>query len=158
MDYTCLDISTLIPHRDAMCLLDRVEEWSPRHIVCTATSHRRPDNPLRDSSGVRALCGIEYGAQAVAAHGALRSTGPEPLVRSGVLVSARDVTATRSHLNNLDGPLWVLATLVLDHEQGGIYDVVLTGGGETVMSGRLTVMMSVEHPTLRSATSTDGVT
>ena len=51
MDSTCVDISRLIPHRGAMCLLDRVENWDKDHIVCRTTSHRRPDNPLRDDSG-----------------------------------------------------------------------------------------------------------
>ena len=139
-----------------MCLLDRVENWDKDHIVCRTTSHRRPDNPLRDDSGLRAVCGIEYGAQAMAAHAALLAGLSGPGILSGVLVSARDVTATRSHLDDLVEPLTIRATLVLTHDQGGIYDVVLTSDGGTVMSGRLSVMMAVGQPHVILSAVTEG--
>ncbi len=157
MDSLCLDIAQLIPHRGAMCLLASIDSWDEGHMICQATSHRRLDNPLRDESGLRSLCGIEYGAQAIAAHAALLRGLSGPNLLSGLLVSVRDVTTTRSHLDDLAGPLTILATLVLTHDQGSIYDVVLTSDGETVMSGRLSVMMSVGNPhVVPSDSSTEG--
>ena len=146
MDGAKLDISHLIPHRGAMCLLDGIEAWDDTHIICRATSHHRQDHPLRDDSGLRALCGIEYGAQAIAAHAALLG-GLDPCsLASGVLASARDVTTTRSHLDNVPGPLTIRAMLVLTHDQGSIYDVLITGDGEAVLTGRLSVMISIDNP------------
>ncbi|MGZ8393478.1 MAG: hypothetical protein ACXW34_06615 [Nitrospira sp.] len=157
MDRSGLDISPLIPHRGAMCLLDSIESWAEDHIVCRATSHRRPDNPLRDDSGLRALCSIEYAAQAIAAHAALlREPSGRSLV-SGVLASARDVTVMLSHLDDLLGPLTIRATLLLTHEEGSIYDVMMTGDGRTVMTGRLSVMMSADHPHMVQPASPEGV-
>lgn len=143
MDRASLDISSLIPHRGAMCLLDGIEAWDETHIVCRATSHHRPDHPLRDDSGLRALCGIEYGAQAIAAHAALLGGLSAHSLSSGVLASARDVTTTRSHLDDLAGPLTIRAMLILTHEQGSIYDVLIMGDGRTVVRGRLSVMISI---------------
>ena len=111
---------------------------------------------MRDDSGLRALCGIEYGAQAIAAHAALLNGLSGSSLLSGVLASARDVTTTRSHLDDLAGPLTIRATLVMTHGQGSIYDVVLTDDDGTVMSGRLSVMMSVGNPHRTPSASTKG--
>ncbi len=140
------DISQLVPHRGTMCLLDGVDTWDADHIVCRATSHLRPDNPLRDDSGLRALCAIEYGAQAIAAHAALVSGGPGQRVREGVLASLRNIRTTLSHLDGLKGALTILARLQLSHQQGCIYDVTVTGDGQTVLSGRLSVMRLPDTP------------
>lgn len=142
MEHYCGDISQLVPHRGTMCLLDGVDTWDADHIVCRATSHLRPDNPLRDDSGLRALCAIEYGAQAMAAHATLLGLGPGHRVTDGVLASLRTVTTTLSHLDELKGALTILATLQLTHQQGRIYDVTVTGDGRTVLTGRLSVMLA----------------
>ena len=144
MELSCNDMSRLVPHSGTMCLLDGVENWDADHIVCRATSHLRPDNPLRDDSGLRALCAIEYGAQAIAAHAALLGLGHGHGVTEGVLASLRNVTMTLSHLDELKGALTILATLQLTHQQGRIYDITVTGDGRTVLTGRLSVMLAPE--------------
>ena len=63
-------ILALIPHQGMMCLLDRVAAWSAADITCGASSHLSPDNPLRRDGRLGAICGIEYGLQAAALHGA----------------------------------------------------------------------------------------
>jgi predicted hotdog family 3-hydroxylacyl-ACP dehydratase len=60
-----------IPHHGRMCLLDEVLEWDAQHIRCRSGTHRQPDHPLRSQGRLGAACGIEYAAQAMAAHGAL---------------------------------------------------------------------------------------
>jgi predicted hotdog family 3-hydroxylacyl-ACP dehydratase len=139
-----------------MCLLDSVEHWGDGHIVCRATSHHRLDNPLRDDSGLRALCGIEYGAQAIAAHGALVQGVRDPNLWSGVLVSARHVMTTRSHLNDLAGALTIRATLLVAPDHGSVYNVEITSDGRTLLTGRLSVMLSVGYPPRASSASTEG--
>ncbi|MCW5800283.1 MAG: 3-hydroxydecanoyl-(acyl-carrier-protein) dehydratase, inferred for ABFAE pathway [Nitrospira sp.] len=145
MEPCCDDISRLVPHSGTMCLLDGVEAWDPDHIVCRAISHLRPDNPLRDGSGLRAICAIEYGAQAIAAHATLLGNGHTQRVGEGVLASLRNVTTTVSHLDVLKGALTILATLQLSHQQGRIYDVRVTADGRTVLTGRLSVMLEADN-------------
>jgi len=48
------DIAALIPHRGAMCLLERVLEWDARHIVLATRTHAAPDNPLKLGGRLRA--------------------------------------------------------------------------------------------------------
>lgn len=157
MDTSCLNMAGLIPHQGAMCLLDAIERWDQDHIVCRTTSHRRLDNPLRDASGLRALCAIEYGAQAIAAHAALLGRPSGRSLEAGVLAYVRDVTTTLSHLDQLIGALTIRATLVLTHEQGSIYDVVVTGDGRAVMTGRLSVMMPTDEFQAIQPVSTEGL-
>ncbi|BCA55721.1 phosphotransferase [Nitrospira sp. KM1] len=135
------NIADLIPHQGSMCLLDSVETWDDEHIVCLATSHRRLDNPLRDGSGLRALCAIEYGAQAIAAHAFLTQASPGGRSGIGLLAAARDVIATVSHLDNVDGPLTIRAQAVLRFDRGNIYDVAIQYRERPLLTGRLTVVL-----------------
>ncbi|HUN39907.1 MAG TPA: hypothetical protein VMU81_06430 [Acetobacteraceae bacterium] len=79
----------LIPHQGTMCLLDRVLGWSAAEISCIAISHLAPDNPLRRDGQLGAICGIEYGLQAAALHGAL--------VQWGAMLAVPAVEAAAQH-------------------------------------------------------------
>ena len=70
-------IAALIPQQGAMCLLDGVLSWDAAGIACRAVSHLDPANPLRQHGRLGAICGIEYGLQAAALHGALSAGAPQ---------------------------------------------------------------------------------
>jgi predicted hotdog family 3-hydroxylacyl-ACP dehydratase len=65
------EIYDRIPHSGAMRLLDSVLFWDDRSIVCSATSHADPENPLRDNGALSSVHALEYAAQAIAVHGSL---------------------------------------------------------------------------------------
>jgi predicted hotdog family 3-hydroxylacyl-ACP dehydratase len=137
-----LVVANLIPHQGAMCLLDSIDNWDARSIVCSATSHWRPDHPLKGSSGLHAVCAIEYGAQAVAAHARLLAgTDPGPH-RLGFLASVRDVVMSGLRLDDLDDPLTVRAERILSQDDGHIYEVTVTAGPNPILTGRIMVMAS----------------
>ncbi len=93
-----IDIAALIPHQRAMCLLEEVVAWDTSRICCRTSSHRNPQHPLRDATGLPVASGIEYAAQAIAVHGGLlaaHSSAPAPAFRApaaGYLANAKDVT------------------------------------------------------------------
>src|SRR5690606_38662745 len=87
-----------LPHPGSMCLLDAVTDWDAQHIRCTASSDRAADNPLRAHDRLGAACGIEYAAQAMAAHGALLAAA-DSAPRAGYLASVRGVDL---HVERLD--------------------------------------------------------
>jgi predicted hotdog family 3-hydroxylacyl-ACP dehydratase len=60
-----------IPHQGGMCLLDEVLNWNSTRVQCRSSTHRDASNPLRSRDRLAAVCGIEYGAQSMAVHGAL---------------------------------------------------------------------------------------
>ena len=80
------DVAALIPHQGGMCLWEHIVEWDDTRVVLETGSHRLLDNPLRANGKLRAVHLCEYGAQAMAVHGALKAA-PEraPLPRNSSL-------------------------------------------------------------------------
>lgn len=122
-------IARLIPHAGAMCLLDRVVKHDATSITCEAESHRLGDNPLRNEAGLPASAGIEYAAQAIALHAALRK-GAGPAGR-GFLAVLSDVRWNRGRLDDLPAPLLIQADLLADTGGGLQYRFSVGAKGET---------------------------
>ncbi len=131
-------IEAHIPHRGAMCLFDAVLDWNSQHVLCRTNSHRRVDNPLRSAGRLGIACGVEYGAQAAAIHGALRSSGPTPA--AGMLVSIRGLQFGALRLDEADEELLCAASLALCDAATAIYDVELRCAGRQLLAGRITVV------------------
>src|SRR4051812_30991395 len=104
-------IARLIPHQGRMCLLSSVESFSPTAVVCRAVSHADPDNPLRRNGVLAPVCGIEYGLQAMAVHGAMLEEASQ---RPGYLTSLREIRLRDgvTDLGSVAGPLTVRAELL----------------------------------------------
>ena len=124
-----------LPHRGEMNLLERIVRWDETSIDGVATSHQSGRNPLRRGAGVPIVAGIEYGAQAAAAHGALVSGRPSA---DGFLASIRDV---RFHAEALDAtqPIEVHAEQLAMSEAGVLYRFRVCASGRALVEGRLTV-------------------
>ncbi len=131
-------IAALLPHAGDMVLLDSVEDWSETEIVCRAVSHRAPDNPLRSNARLSALCGVEYGAQAMAIHGALVRGGE---MRPGVLASLRSVVCHAERLDDREDDLTVRAAMVAGETSSFVYDFFLRAGDARLMEGRAAVFL-----------------
>ena len=133
-------IAAHIPHRGAMCLLDGVLEWDERRIVCRAASHRDVANPLRVAGILPAACGIEYGAQAMAVHGALLDAHGAPLGR-GFLASVRAVRLRAARLDDVEGPLQVSAERLGGEDDHVLYAFSIAGDAGELVSGRAAVVL-----------------
>ena len=134
------DIAALIPHRGAMCLLERVLEWDARHIVLATRTHAAPDNPLKLGGRLRAIHACEYGAQAAAAHGGLLARAASGAGASGMIVTLRNVRLCQGDLHELHGELIVEAEQLLGGAEGWQYAFHLRHGATVLASGRVTVM------------------
>lgn len=127
-----------LPHGRAMCLLESVVEWDENNIRCTATSHRDPDNPLREGAGLPVLSGVEYAAQAMALHGSLVFSDPAP--RAGYLASLRDVTWAVEWLNDLEGALEINARKIGGDSIGALYAFRIESNRRLLLAGRAAVV------------------
>lgn len=87
MDVMSIPVSELVPHDPPMVLLDRVLSCDESTLVAELTI--RPDSIMCDEFGVPGWVGIEYMAQAVAAHAGARarSRGEPPSI--GYLLGTR---------------------------------------------------------------------
>ena len=137
---TRTDIERLIPHAGAMCLLDSVVHWDSTKIRCVSRTHRDAANPLRTGGQLPALCGIEYAAQAMAAHGGLAGTVTgKP--RTGYLASLRNIACNDERLDQREGDLVVEAERLMGDEARVIYQFTLRVGEFEVLNGRATVVL-----------------
>jgi predicted hotdog family 3-hydroxylacyl-ACP dehydratase len=125
-----------LPHQDAMNLLDGIVEWDEVRVRAAARNHRSPTHPLRRAGELPAVCGIEYGAQAAAAHGALVSrehAGP------GLLASVRGIVLHVPRLDDVPGDLDVLAERLGGDDAGVLYRFEVASGGRLLVEGRVAV-------------------
>ena len=136
------DIERLIPHAGAMCLLDGVIRWDDASIVCVSGRHRDPDNPLRNRGRLGVLSGVEFAAQAMAAHGRLAG-GVRARPRTGYMVSLRDVVCGCERLDLVTGNLIVEAERVMGDDDRATYRFVVRGDARDLLSGRATVVLDV---------------
>lgn len=133
-------IAARIPHGGAMCLLDAVVAWDAQRIRCEATSHLRPDNPLRSKGRLASVCGIEYAAQAMAVHGALvGEEGTRP--RVGMLTSVRGVQIHVDNLDALAAPLDIEAERMGGDDVTVLYRFTVHCAGRLLLSGRAAVIL-----------------
>ena len=129
-----------LPHQGSMCLLDHVDSWDAQHIQCSASSHRAPDNPLRAHGRLGAACGIEYAAQAMAAHGALlAATDSAP--RAGYLASVRAVELKVARLDDIAADLRVEAVRESGDDNTILYGFSVYAGQDLLLGGRAIVVL-----------------
>lgn len=135
------DITALVPHQGPMCLLEEVVHYDERAIACRATSHRSAGNPLRREGRLPGLAGIEYAAQALAAHCALVGTGSELRVDHGVLAGVRAVALRIDRLDDIDEALDVRAERLIADGPRLLYSFVVQAGARELLSGRVAVVL-----------------
>lgn len=133
-------IAARIPHQGSMCLLDAVIDWTPATIRCTAGSHRRADNPLRDGDRLGVAAGIEYAAQAMALHGGLIADDNKP-PRQGYLASVRSVNFHTLRLDDLHVDLLVEAERLSGDANQVLYRFAVSAGGRALLDGRAAVIL-----------------
>lgn len=126
-----------------MCLLDAVLAWDAVGIHAISESHANSDHPLRGEYGLHAVHLAEYGAQAMAVHGALRARQHGVAeARPGRLVSLRDVALAVEYVDAADGHLDVHAECLYADDAGAQYAFRIEQRGRLLASGRAAVI----HP------------
>ena len=141
-------LNGLVPHQGAMCLLESVLRWDAEGIVCRAVSHLDPAHPLRAEGRLGAVCGIEYGLQAAAAHGALRerALGRGGPAAPGWFAALREAELLTDRLDRpAFGALDVSAALEAAGAGGMIYRFALHAeDGRPLLRGRATIALPAE--------------
>jgi predicted hotdog family 3-hydroxylacyl-ACP dehydratase len=132
------EVYSKLPHAGAMCLLEQVLEHDRDFIRCATASHRDPHNPLRRDGILSAVHGVEYAAQAAAAHGVLSDVldGDATLLLGAV----RDLDMRVARLDRLPAPLQVMAWLEARAGINAVYRFELSAHEHIWISGRITLM------------------
>lgn len=146
------EIAARIPHTDDMCLLDGVESWDDENIVCTTRTHLDGNNPLREAGRLGAACGVEYAAQAMAIHGALRAgLADDSRPRAGFLASMRDVQLHVARLDDIAEALRIEANRLSGDGQTVLYGFSLRSSENVLLTGRAAVVLDADKLQEKSA-------
>lgn len=132
-------IAQLIPHGEAMCLLDQVTGWDEYRLSATTASHRREDNPLREKGRLDTVALVEYGAQAAAVHAALQQSGLGE-VRPAYLGAIKKLRLFTRDVDTSVAELQIQAQCVLNNDNGAIYDIRASAKGNDLMAGRIVLI------------------
>jgi predicted hotdog family 3-hydroxylacyl-ACP dehydratase len=126
-----------------MVLLDSITAYDQAHITCTAVSHLAHDNPLRVSGRLSVYAGIEYAAQAMAAHTRLLSAeSPATAPRRGVLAVASKVKAYTHWLDDVAGPLTIKSAIVAQTSDSSLCRFSVSRNTQVLLQGQLTVTLT----------------
>lgn len=135
----CPSPADLLPHAAPMVLIDSVTTWDATSVTCRADSHLRADNPLRIAGRLSIHAGIEYAAQAMAAHARLRAQSQEA-PRRGVVATASKVVAHAEVLDAIQAPLLINASRLADNGDSSLYEFRISAADQPLLDGQLMVL------------------
>ena len=140
------EICEQLPHDGAMCLLDMVVSANDTEMICSASSHMDPENPLRINGKLFSVAGVEYAAQAVALHGRLRDVDIKfpPII--GFLASIRNLKIKHNYLDEHDDMLIIKAVQNTLIDDAVIYDFQLSCKDDVILSGRMMTKLMQKAP------------
>ncbi len=133
-------LCAMLPHTGSMCLLDAVQRWNDDEIVCTATSHRDPANPMRRDGVLPAVAGIEYAAQAIGVHGRL-ALARHDKPAAGFLISLRDVTLSAERFDDVEAPLTIHVRRLAANADTVMCEFDVTAADRRLLAGRATLLL-----------------
>jgi predicted hotdog family 3-hydroxylacyl-ACP dehydratase len=135
-----IDIASLLPHRGAAIMIERVLHWDDTKIVVATTLHRSPTNPLRRKGRLAAVHLAEFGAQAMAIHGGLKDRVANRVPLPALLVAVRDLVVTRDYIDDLSGELEIAASMLSANRGSWQYSFSVTHGNKAMATGRVAAM------------------
>ena len=138
-------LARLVPHAGSMCLLDCVEAWDEDRILCYSHSHRDPGNPLCRDGCLSAVHSLEYGAQAIAAHGALVAGRDRPRGVPGYLAALREVVLHVERLDDIEAALQIEARRLASLGENVSYHFRVRADGQLLAEGRVTVVIPLRE-------------
>lgn len=118
--------------------------WDEHHITCLATSHTDPANPLRSDNCLPVQAGIEYAAQAVAAHGNLlaRRSGHSSAPQQGMVAVLSNVHWHTDALDRYPGVLHIIASRVGELPGGLQYRFSVLAEPDALVEGEVLIALS----------------
>ena len=132
------EIAALIPHGNAMSVVDNVLACDKDSLLAQTEAHLRADNPLNDPQGSTVIL-VEYAAQAAAIHAALNKAGLGAS-RPAYLGAMKSINLHEKSMAHVTAALSVKVTCVLSDANGAIYDFDIKEEDKVIVDGRLVLV------------------
>lgn len=134
-------IADLLPHGPPMVLVDTILRWDEQSIHCQSQSHLQPGNPLREAGVLSVFSGVEYAAQAMAAHARLLMAAVDDArPRKGFIAVASKLAAQVDTLDSVSAPLSIEAEMLAHNADSSLYAFALSAAGQPLLTGQLTAV------------------
>ncbi|WP_051083990.1 hypothetical protein [Gilvimarinus chinensis] len=134
----------LLPHKPPMVLLDSIIAHDATKILCRTKSHLDTANPLRIDGFLSVYCGVEYAAQAMAAHARLYSEA-KGAPRQGVVAVASKLTPHCEKLDAYPDDLLVKLHLLARNDSSSMCEFELSAQQMILLTGQLTASLTPPH-------------
>ncbi len=134
----------LLPHREPMVLIEAIRDWDDSKITCTASSHQQKNNPLRVAGVLSVYAGVEYAAQAMAAHARLVANDFNGEPRKGFLAVASKLSAQVANLDQMDGSLIIALEKIASNDDSSLYHFVISAANQSLLEGQLMAVMEAK--------------
>lgn len=132
----------LLPHAPPMVLIDAVVDYGTDYILCTALSHLQPQNPLRIEGALSIFTGIEYAAQAMAAHNRLLMNDNEQTSpRKGVIAVASKLVAQQPYLDTEQSALSIKVDVLAQTADSSLAQFTIHSNNKELLRGQLTAAL-----------------
>ena len=135
-------LAPLLPQQGTMRLIDAVESFDERRVVCVTLRHRDAANPLCEDGRLSPLAGIELAAQAMAVHGTLVQGKGRPA--AGWLARVRDCVFQCDRMDDLDMPLTIEAERLGGSALALNYAFTVRAGARVLLTGVALVALAKE--------------
>lgn len=131
------DITSYIPHREKMVLLDSLVDESQENF--TATLKTSDESLLVTNQGIPAFCGIEYMAQSIAAYNNIYAMSgvKSETPKIGFIIAIRKFESTIDYFP-LDRDLFIKIEPILVVANSGSFNCTISMDNETICSGKIT--------------------
>ncbi len=133
------EIASLVPHAGRMVLLDEIVCFDPATIHCRAMLNPSDSHPLAVDGHLPATALAEFGAQAMAVHGALLAPGTPPRPGRLVALGQLDLAVGRIDATTV---LDIHATRLGGDDAGQMYAFEVRVGKTSLARGQATVMFA----------------
>ena len=137
----CTDIAGFIPHSGRMVLLDRIINFDEHAL--SAELVVRDDGLLGNDETVPAWAGIEYMAQAVAAHVGIKSKQVGEPVKLGFLLGTRRYTSNVSSFD-VGTTLTVQVKIIIQDNKLSVFDCKIYGTGIEISANLNVYQLPIE--------------
>jgi predicted hotdog family 3-hydroxylacyl-ACP dehydratase len=135
-------VAGLIPHAGDMSLLERVVTWDAESVTLSTMTHLNPTHPLADRGRLRSIHLCEYGAQAMAVHGALLARARGERAQPGMLASLKDVTLHCDYIHEMQGELLIEARQLHSNDSAWQYEFRALFAGRSLAQGRVMISLA----------------
>lgn len=126
-----------------MVLIGAVRAWDDSKISCVANSHLAANNPLRVNGLLSVYTGVEYAAQAMAAHARLTAPAAQETTapRKGFLAVASKLSASVQNLDTINAELQIDLEMIAANADSSMYSFVLSADQSVLLTGQLMAVM-----------------